>query len=259
MKRLFRNTRFETLFGANRKEPLFPLEPTGPFLAVGDLHGRADLFRDLARKIPRDCQTWPLIFVGDYIDRGDNTKELLKLLMKASRCKTRSVTCLMGNHEQMLLDFIDDPQENAGVWLQNGGLQTLASFGVSPTHDTAKALASEMLRDRLVKAMGGEMLEWLRMRPLAWHSGNVWAVHAGADPHLPMTTQSAEALLWGHPKFRHVPRQDGRWILHGHSIVEEPTIRQGRIALDTGAYATGLLTAAAVTSENITFFQTNAP
>ena len=150
-------------------------------------------------------------------------------------------------------------KKTAGVWLQNGGLQTLASFGVSPVHDTAsRALASEMLRDRLIKAMGAEMLEWLRTRPLTWHSGNVWAVHAGADPHLPMTAQSSEALLWGHPRFRHVPRQDGQWVLHGHTIVAEPRIRQGRIALDTGAYATGLLTAAAITPTDITFFQTDA-
>lgn len=199
------------------------------------------------------------MFLGDYIDRGEQTKELLTLLLSVSSYQERDIVCLMGNHERMLLDFIDDPQKHARAWLKNGGLQTLASFGIAPPGSkTEDPLALDLLRNRLVRALGKEILDWLRALPLKWQSGNVWAVHAGADPQVPMTEQSPDVLLWGHPAFRHQPRKDGQWVVHGHTIVDAPTSHEGRIALDTGAYATGVLSAAAITPTDVTFFQTGS-
>lgn len=231
--------------------------PDTPFVAIGDVHGRADLLRELDRIIEAHHPGWPVVTLGDYIDRGARSREVLELLMSASTGSDAPAICLMGNHERMLLDFLDDPAPNAAQWLNNGGLQCLTSFSVAlPPHGAADPATLKALRDRLATAMGEDMIAWLRARPLSWRSGNVWAVHAGADPATAMSRQPPEVLLWGHPAFRHRPRRDGQWVVHGHRIVDAPGMCDGRIALDTGAYATGQLSAAAIAAEAITFWQT---
>ncbi len=237
--------------------PNAPVAPDRPFVAVGDIHGRADLLLEMDRLIAARCPGWPVVFVGDYIDRGDRSREVLELLMSVSPEGTPPVTCLMGNHERMLLDFLDAPAQAGPRWLRNGGLQTLESFGLAPPLGTAgDASALGDLRDRLAEKMGPAMIDWLRARPLSWHGGNVWVVHAGADPDLPMEEQADEALLWGHHAFRRRPRADGQWVIHGHTIVDAPHALSGRIALDTGAYATGRLSAAAISAEGVDFLGT---
>ncbi|WP_240611595.1 metallophosphoesterase [Roseovarius nitratireducens] len=237
--------------------PLSTLAPERPFVAVGDIHGRADLLLDLDRQIAAHCAGWPVVLLGDYIDRGEQSREVLELLMTLSAEGTPPVTCLMGNHERMLLDFLDFPERRGPVWLRNGGLQTLASFGIAPPVGTqADAVALKALRARLADTMGEAMIAWLRARPLFWQSGNIWAVHAGADPDRPIPDQAADTLTWGHADFLRRARPDGHWVAHGHSIVDMPEVRDGRIALDTGAYATGRLTAAAIAAGDVRFFQT---
>lgn len=234
-----------------------PFDPEHPFVAIGDIHGRADLLLELDPLIEARCPGWPVVFLGDYIDRGDQSREVLELLMSVSPEGTPPVTCLMGNHERMLLAFLDDPAKNGARWINNGGLQTLASFGIAPSlggMGDAGALAD--LRDRLAEEMGAAMIEWVRARPFCWHSGNVWAVHAGADPELAMDEQPRDVLLWGHPAFRRQPRGDGQWVVHGHTVVEEPRAEAGRIAVDTGAYATGRLSAAAISPDGVSFIRT---
>ncbi|MGI3212186.1 metallophosphoesterase [Roseovarius tibetensis] len=243
----------------NQEKPAWPPQPIEPFLAIGDIHGRADLLSDIDRQIEAQCPDWPVVFLGDYIDRGNQSREVLEILMSVSEDDTPPVRCLMGNHERMLLDALDDPERAVPRWLRNGGLQLLASFGVSPPrgNSTDPAPLYDM-RDALMTAMGDEMIAWLRARPLMWQNGNVWALHAGADPHNPLSEQAANVLLWGHPEFLHSPRQDGQWIVHGHTIVDNPHAADGRIAVDTGAYATGRLSAALITEEGVRFFQTGS-
>lgn len=232
-------------------------QPETPFLAIGDIHGRADLLLQLDKLIEKNFSGWPVVFLGDYIDRGEDSCEVLNLLMSVSPEGSPSVTCLMGNHERMLLDFLDRPSQYARRWVHNGGLQTLASFGVPLRLDRlGDDTAMTSTRDQLLDAMGAEMVDWLRARPLSWHSGNVWAVHAGANPTEPMEAQESGDLLWGHPKFTQGQREDGQWIVHGHTIVDLPFAQNGRISVDTGAYATGVLTAAVITGEEVSFLQT---
>lgn len=234
-----------------------PPKPDMDFLAIGDVHGRADLLLKLDRVIEADRPGWPVVFLGDYIGRGDESREVLQLLMSVAPDGDPPVTCLMGNHERMLLDFLDNPARNARRWLKNGGLQTLASYGVAPPRAAGDDPAAlEALRDRLADAMGAAVIDWLRARPLTWRSGDVWAVHAGADPAVPIEAQAPEVLLWGHRDFPRHPRADGQWVVHGHTVVETPGMAEGRIAVDTGAYATGRLTAAAISRDGVTFLQT---
>ncbi|WP_372922144.1 metallophosphoesterase family protein [Roseovarius sp.] len=228
-------------------------------MAIGDIHGRVDLLRELDGLIEAQCSGWPVVFLGDYIDRGEQSREVLELLMSVSAESTPSVTCLMGNHERMLLEFLNDPAAYGPRWLRNGGLQALASFGVAmPRGDSKDPAVFENLRDRLSDAMGDRAIAWLRTLPLTWRSGNVWAVHAGADPALPMIEQTEDVLLWGHSAFRKTLRTDGQWVVHGHTIVDAAQIEGGRIALDTGAYATGRLSAAGISADGVDFMRTGA-
>ena len=234
-----------------------PPQPEQSVLVVGDLHGSSDLLFELDRHLGETYRGWPVIFLGDYIDRGEKSRDVLVMLMQASPDASSSIICLMGNHEQMLLNFLDNPEKNTRRWLRYGGLQTLASFGVPlPRSNSDEVRAFEDLRDRLAEAMGPDMITWLRQRPLSWRTGNLWFVHAGADPDLPMDDQDPHVLLWGHRRFRTQARRDGQWVVHGHTIVETPHAQDGRIALDTGAYATGRLSAAAISTNELKFFQT---
>ena len=148
----------------------------------------------------------------------------------------------------MLLDVLDDPDLEMQRWLRFGGLQTLASYRISrPTDDLDEA------RDLLAEKVGAKIIDWMRAMPLIWQSGNVCVAHAGGNPGRPIGEQSQQALVWGHPDFGRIPRQDGIWMARGHVIVEEANAVDGVISTDTGAYATGRLTAADISSEGVRF------
>lgn len=225
--------------------PDFPATaPDSPFYAVGDIHGRADLLRGFLNRAPNH----PVICVGDYVDRGENSAEVLRLLHARA-----DVTCLSGNHEEMMLDFLKHPDRSGSRWLRYGGLQTLASFGVAGVTDSSGPDEMTKARDQLQAVMGADLVAWMRAMPTAWQSGNVTVVHAGADPRCSIQVQKTKTLHWGHPDFAKVRRTDGVWVIHGHTIVDEPTAARGRISIDTGAYATGRLTTVLVEPGKITF------
>ncbi len=232
------------------------ITPDESFWAVGDIHGRVDLLLAIEKIMLAEAPGLRAVFVGDYIDRGDHSADVLRLLASGGEDGPQPITCLMGNHEAMLLDFIDAPDTAGPIWLRNGGLQTLTSFGLPGLASTAGPEAMFETRDALLAEMGTELVAWLRARPLTWQSGNVLALHAGVDPSRSLQDQSRRALLYGHPAFGRHLRSDGMWILHGHTITREPAARDGRISVDTGAYATGHLTAALVTGDGVRFFST---
>jgi serine/threonine protein phosphatase 1 len=228
-----------------------PPAPERPFAAIGDVHGRDDLLARLLAELEARAPDHAVVLVGDLIDRGERSADVLRRL--ASR---PDIVCVMGNHEAMCLEFLDEPERLGPRWLWNGGLQTLASFGIGGVTTGAGPGALRRARDRLAEAMGGELVAWLRARPLTWRSGNVVVAHAGADPARPIEEQEAKALLWGHPRFGAAPRSDGLWIVHGHTIRPRPVAEAGRIGIDTGAYATGHLTAALIGEGTVEFVST---
>ncbi len=244
-----------SLFGAKQKpdEGVFeaPIAPDAPFVAIGDIHGCATALADVLTRIDAVHPDVPVVCVGDYVDRGEKSREVLAQLMELSTARGADFVCLLGNHEKMLLDFLGDPAGKGPRWLRFGGLQTLASFGVRYGGTSGLVDAA----NGLVEAMGPDMIAWLRDRPLMWQSGNVAVVHAGADPRAPLADQSARTLIWGHPDFEAVAREDGVWIVHGHTIVDAAKASQGRIAIDTGAYATGRLTAAHIAPGGVSFIE----
>ena len=226
-----------------------PPRPDVNLYVVGDVHGRFDLLTSLMKKIDIDkseqsTNDAAVVFVGDLIDRGGQSAEVLKLVREYIRSDVRNA-CVMGNHERMMLDFLDRPKENA-PWLTFGGAETLASFGLD-TSENAVDLST--VRDEFRRAMPDGLENWLRGLPLIWQNGNVAVVHGAADPNRAIDAQTERILLWGNASFNRASRQDGIWVAHGHTIVDPPYFGNGRISVDTGAYLGGPLTAAAVSSQ----------
>lgn len=239
-----------------KRANLDPVAPDAPVWVIGDVHGRVDLLRTLMARIgdhPSTTEHTHVVTVGDYIDRGDDSADVLAQLIEWS-ASSPNLHCLKGNHEVMMLEFLDRPETKGARWLRNGGLQTLASFGIGGLAETSSSDAlkegSEALRAALLKKVPAGIEDWVRARPTTWASGNLHVVHAGADPKLPMEFQSEQTLLWGHPDFAKTPRDDAQWVAYGHTITDAPgPDGLGRIAVDTGAYYSGQLTAALITPD----------
>jgi len=232
--------------------PDLPRPDTASYV-VGDIHGRADLLELMLELIDAHIGGTAaadprLVFVGDYVDHGPDSAGVVRRLRELTRDFPANVSCLMGNHERMLLDFLADPPLRGPRWLREGGAATLGSCRVDADdlHPAAPAEAWSHAATRLKGALGHDTLEWLRALPLSWSSGNLWVVHAGADPARPMADQTARVLLWGHPEFDSAPRGDDAWVAHGHVEQDAPTLADGRIGIDTAAWSTGRLTAVAI-------------
>lgn len=230
------------------RKPQFdtPLAPRDAVYILGDIHGRLDLLMQLLERLAAQAHpTARLLCVGDYIDRGDDSAAVLQQMMALQAVQGQDrVMCLMGNHEKMLLSFLDDPARAGPRWMHYGGLQTMASFRVGLGAGTERDWPA--IRDALRAAMGAELEAWLRALPVSWQTGNLFVAHAGADPARAIGDQPEQGLLWGGEGFYDTPRRDGIWVAHGHVITEAAQARDGRITVDTGAYATGRLTAALV-------------
>lgn len=231
---------------------------------IPDLHGARHalhgLWEALAGDIAaRGAAQANILYLGDYIDRGEDSAGVLHDLVTGEAGWAPvplTQMYLRGNHEQMLLDFLDDPEADGARWLRHGGMQTLVSYGLG-----AAGLEGIARGKKGAAGSGGVLFDlaaelraalpegtesWLRGLPLWYTFGNVAAVHAGLDPSAPLERQRAQACLWGHRDFTKRAREDGLWVVHGHVIHTAPKIDGGRIALDTGAYATGRLVALAL-------------
>lgn len=226
--------------------------------AVGDIHGRHDLLRRLLDRILEDAATAELkpvlVFLGDYIDRGEGARESVELLRSVAEWREPQTVFLMGNHEQMLLRFLRDPGTGEH-WLRFGGLQTLMSYGVRSAAKLHKEDGALRVRAELSAVLGPDLgfIEGLR---LSHRAGNLFFAHAGADPAKPVDEQDVTTLLWGCRAFHRSDRDDGIWVVHGHTVVERPVAERGRISVDTGAYFSGRLTAARIASGAVTFLET---
>lgn len=225
------------------------LEIDKPTYAIGDVHGRDDLLARLLDTIEADAaaqghEDWRLILMGDYVDRGEQSAEVLSRLrrMLAGDGPAPETLALRGNHEDMMLGFLEDPEREGPRWLRNGGLQTLLSYGVGGVTLAADEDALRDAAERLA-AVAADDLPPLRALPVWLRFGTVLFSHAGADPELPPDLQSERTLTWGTPRFFQLPRKDGLWSVYGHYIVDEAGVSQGRIAVDTGAYYSGVLSA----------------
>ena len=237
---------------AARDQEWEPPKPETSVYVVGDIHGMIQSFERLLEQIDGDIGSNQvanpkLVFVGDYIDRGDFSSDVLLRVAELAYQMPDNVVCLMGNHEKMMLDFLDRPREKGRRWIRNGGLQTVASFGVrgvvtENAEDDVLADLSATFREALPDGLE----DWIRSMPMWWQSGNLAVVHASANPVKPMSAQSERSLLWGNEAFFEVERDDALWVAHGHTVFETALAAKGRIAVDTGAVFGGKLTAGVI-------------
>lgn len=233
--------------GKAQLEPLrgAPSVPDGVRVyAIGDIHGRSDLLERLHELIEAHFTANPLptihlIYLGDYIDRGPDAVGVMELLLREPSGFV-TVTLLRGNHEEMLLRFLDDPGVGP-MWCQLGGLETLLSYGV----DVAGTLASEGypgVANRAREKLPLPHYELLTQLQSCFTVGDYFFCHAGVRPGVPLEQQQPQDLAWIREPFLEAKENFGKIVVHGHSPTEQPEFRANRINIDTGAYATGRLT-----------------
>lgn len=214
--------------------------------AVGDIHGRLDLLDILIRALKQDLQDagkpGVLVPLGDYVDRGPDSRGVVERVMSLAGEAWIQTRPLRGNHEQLLLDFLREP-EAGRTWTPLGGQATLASYGVGRPPRDADKREWTMLRDRFAKAIPAEHRAFLEQLPYCVSAGDYFFVHAGVRPDRPLNQQRAQDMLWIRESFTRAPNLGmGKIIVHGHSTATEPMFGPERIGIDTGAYATGVLT-----------------
>jgi serine/threonine protein phosphatase 1 len=202
--------------------------------AIGDIHGSLHKLRDLMMLCERhaDGRTASFIFLGDYIDRGPDSRGVVEALMDMQSRQPDRVIALKGNHEAVALEVVDGETE-AELWLREGGTATLRSYDIDDARD-----------------LPDEHVAWLRALPLCYDDGRRFFVHAGVDPEKPLGAQRDRDLIWIREPFLSDARDYGRLIVHGHTPQTDgiPDFRGNRLNLDTGAVFGRPLTAAAFAS-----------
>lgn len=213
--------------------------------AVGDIHGCSRLLDDLHARIASDAancrkQTY-VVYLGDYIDRGPDSKGVIDRLSSNVPADLTPVF-LKGNHDAILLDFLNDA-EIYRVWGSFGAAETLVSYGIRPPlFESSREF--EAARRALCAALPPAHLAFLKSLLLWWSAGDYVFVHAGLKPNLALEEQQESDLLWIRGEFFAAGDSFGRTVVHGHTPGIQPVRNSYRIGVDTGAYATGLLTAA---------------
>jgi serine/threonine protein phosphatase 1 len=226
-----------------------PLDPDqGPVYAIGDIHGCRGLLRGLVALIDTDAAAFPgqptLVSLGDVIDRGPDSAGVLDDLA-ADPGDAGPARAILGNHERMMLSFFADPGRHLN-WLDMGGFETLRSYGLALTAQDAAAMPQRRLSQVLAAHVPQAHLDWLAALPHGYRlhldGEDFRLVHAGYDPGLPDDAQSEDVVIWGRAAPAR-PAPGGLRIVKGHDIVRQPDVTAQTIAIDTGAWQTGRLTA----------------
>ena len=212
--------------------------------AISDIHGCAHLLEPMLRVIDADlAQSRPRyaieVFMGDYIDRGPDTRSTLDILVERSR--RGNAVFLKGNHEAFLVNVLRDPSL-LDDWLRVGGAQTLMSYGVSSSAPGSEHDDPTTLLDELARAIPSEHVEFLRNLRPSFTCGDFFFVHAGVRPGVPLSEQQESDLLWIREEFLQSEEHFSKYIVHGHTPVRSAELLANRANIDTGAYATGNLT-----------------
>jgi serine/threonine protein phosphatase 1 len=229
---------------------LFPSTPDGVRIyAVGDVHGRMDLLTRLLDRIAADAaqhagRSLQMVFLGDYIDRGPQSRQVVERLLAGAPSSGPLAgaewVCLRGNHEDYLVRFITDVSSGR-AWCANGGVETVQSYAGPQPETHSGDLAALQLA--LSRSLPRSHLRFLTRLPL-WHrAGDYLFVHAGIRPGLSLDQQDPADMMWIRDDFLFDPTPHPWVVVHGHSQRPLPEVRANRIGVDTGAYRSGVLSA----------------
>jgi len=238
-----------------------PLAPEGVRIyAVGDVHGCIRQLDELLAKIEAHVRASPpaqtfLVFLGDYVDRGPDSYGVLDRLAEGVPFVSECVF-LMGNHEETLLEFFDDPGV-AAAWRQYGGMETLASYKVD-VRGVRVGRGFEEARDELAAVFPQRHREFLESLELSCAIGGYFFCHAGVRPGVSLERQSARDLMWIREAFLDSKANFGKVVVHGHTPRPDAEFLANRINVDTGAYMTGRLTCAVLEGNSVSMISTGA-
>lgn len=195
---------------------------------IGDIHGcHASLTALLDRVVPR---VDTIVFLGDYVDRGPDSRKVVDTILALQQTHDRVIT-LMGNHDFLFREYLAG--RDAAFFLEIGGRETLASYGLSPSSSPAEVV-------RLVPAAHRSFFNTL---PLVWEDHHALYVHAGLQPGLHLSQQTQEWCLWAREAFLQSAFNFGKPVVFGHTAFDQPLVTADKIGIDTGAVYGGRLTA----------------
>lgn len=228
--------------------------------AIGDIHGcltELDRMHDLisADLLDRPPQDVHIVYLGDYVDRGPDSKGVIeRLIERRDRGDGIGKTFLAGNHELAAFEFMRDPFSTD--WLDYGGLETLQSYGIDLSKEGA--LPSEVERAAIAFKDQLSPSHWgfYTALDVATSFGDFFFVHAGVDPHKALEAQNLESMTTMREPFLSWDKPLKKMVVHGHSLFEAPEVKPHRISVDTGCYESGILTAAVIEGNALRFLQT---
>lgn len=231
-------------FFSDAEDSALPTIPAGQRVyAIGDVHGRLDLFEALIEAVEYDdseagTAATTIILLGDLVDRGPDSAGVVR---RARHWQMkRDVRILCGNHEEMFLKSF----ENADMmrhFMRHGGKETILSYGVE--RKALGACSVEDAQELMVRTVPPEERAYISSFENIITIGDYIFVHAGIDPELPIDAQRVQDLRWIREPFLSHSEPYDAVVVHGHTIRDDPEDKGNRIGIDTGAYASGKLTA----------------
>ncbi len=251
----------EKLFrSARRTAPHIPQVPEGTRVyAIGDIHGRSDLLERMHGLIMCDARDFAgsrkvVVYLGDYVDRGLGSREVVELLIHSPLDGFVPVY-LKGNHEQLLLDFLDGSVLFRD-WMAYGGDATLYSYGVGLKGPRIRPESHDEMLEKFHTNLPNHHTDFYRNLSLTNSEGDYFFAHAGVRPGVALAEQTETDILWIRNEFLDWDENFGKVVVHGHSITPAPDVRHNRIGIDTGAFATGQLTCLVLEGEGRHFLST---
>ncbi|MBL6934966.1 MAG: serine/threonine protein phosphatase [Alphaproteobacteria bacterium] len=251
---------FSKLLGRKASAIANPRVPDGSRVyAVGDIHGRLDLIEKMHGLIAADAADFDgsrkvVIYLGDYIDRGEESRQVVDFLLDNPLPGFESIY-LKGNHEDSLIKFLSDTSIGS-AWMRYGGDSTLYSYGVTRSSASRDQRSLEQMQAYLKRNLSTRHLEFYQTLKAGHIEGDYCFVHAGVLPGVPLDEQKEENVLWIRGEFLGSKANHGKVVVHGHTIRPEPEVLPNRIGIDTGAYSSGILTCLALEEDSQSFLRT---
>ena len=227
------------------------------YYAIGDIHGCLSELTTLHKKILThknfDVKNDLLIYLGDYIDRGKYSKDVIDQILKLKNNNIKTIN-LMGNHDEFMIDFILNKKNNIKNWVNFGADQTFRSYGVEVVEYIKDGFDDEVvdkLRNTLLNKMDNTHLDFFKNLEISYSSENYLFVHAGIDPDKKLSEQSEKDYLWSRSeKFFSKDFKSEKIIVHGHTPEENIINDAFRINIDSGCYFSGKLSCACLSDAN---------